>query len=70
MVKCYNLSLCQIAINECAILIIGGRVISRPYPNVGYRFEKFDAVFTKKSFCHQGFFAVKRRAVFILGAMW
>ena len=24
----------------------------------------------KKSFCHQGFFAVKRRAVFILGAMW
>ena len=26
--------------------------------------------FTKKSFCHQGFFAVKWRAVFILGAMW
>ena len=26
--------------------------------------------FTKKSFCHQGFFAVKRRAVFILGATW
>ena len=26
--------------------------------------------FTKKSFCHQGFFAVKRRAVFILGAKW
>ena len=25
---------------------------------------------SKKSFCHQGFFAVKRRAVFILGAMW
>ena len=25
---------------------------------------------TKKSFFHQGFFAVKRRAVFILGAMW
>ena len=24
----------------------------------------------KKSFCHQGFFAVKRRAVFILGAKW
>ena len=23
-----------------------------------------------KSFYHQGFFAVKRRAVFILGAMW
>ena len=26
--------------------------------------------FTNKSFYHQGFFAVKRRAVFILGAMW
>ena len=24
----------------------------------------------KKSFYHQGFFAVKRRAVFILGATW
>ena len=58
VVKCYNLSLCQIVINECVILIIGGRVISCPDQNVGYRFEKFDAVFTKKSFCHQGFFAV------------
>ena len=27
------------------MLIIGGREISRPYPNVGYCFEKFDAVF-------------------------
>ena len=27
-------------------------------------------LFTKKSCYHQGFFAVKRRAVFILGAMW
>ena len=26
--------------------------------------------FTKKSCYHQGFFAMKRRAVFILGAMW
>ena len=26
--------------------------------------------FTKKPCYHQGFFAVKRRAVFILGAMW
>ena len=25
---------------------------------------------SKKSYYHQGFFAVKRRAVFILGAMW
>ena len=27
-------------------------------------------LFTKKSFYHQGFFAVKRRVVFILGAKW
>ena len=27
------------------IAIIGGREISRPYQNVGYRLEKFDAVF-------------------------
>ena len=27
-------------------------------------------LFSKKSFYHQGFFAVKRRAVFILGAKW
>ena len=27
-------------------------------------------LFTKKSYYHQGFFAVKRRAVFILGAKW
>ena len=27
-------------------------------------------LFTKKSFYYQGFFAVKRRAVFILGAKW
>ena len=29
---------------------------------------KFDGLFTKKLFYHQGFFAVKRRVVFILGA--
>ena len=52
------------------MLIIGGREISRPYQNVGYRLEKFDAFFfTKKPLYHQGFFAVKRRAVFILWAM-
>ena len=50
------------------MLIVGGCEKSRPYPNVGYRLEKFDAVFTKKSLYHQGFFAVKRREVFILGA--
>ena len=26
---------------QCIILIVGGCVISRPYPNVSYRFEKF-----------------------------
>ena len=35
-----------------------------------YRFGKFDGLFTKKIFYYQGFFAVKRRAVFILGAKW
>ena len=55
---------------QCVILIVGGCVISRPYPNVSYRFEKFAFFFTKKSFYHQWFFAVKRREVFILGAMW
>ena len=33
-------------------------------------FWKFDGLFTKKLFYHQGFFAVKRRVVFILGAKW
>ena len=71
MLECDNLYLCQIINIQCVILIIGGREISRPYQNVGYRLEKFDAAFfTNKSFYHQGFFAVKRRAVFILGAMW
>ena len=32
-------------IKSTIILIIGGREISRPYQNVGYRLEKFDAVF-------------------------
>ena len=50
------------------ITIMGGREVSRPYRNVG--FGMFDAVFSKKSCYHQGFFAVKRRAVFILGAKW
>ena len=39
-------------------------------PTMQNRFGKFDGLFTKKLFYHQGFFAVKRRAVFILGAMW
>ena len=70
VLECDNLYLCQIINMQCVILIIGGREISRPYQNIGYRLEKFDAVFTKKSLYHQGFFAVKRREVFILGAKW
>ena len=34
------------------------------------RLEDLIPLFTKKSFYYQGFFAVKRRAVFILGAKW
>ena len=32
--------------------------------------EKLMRLFTKKSFYYQGFFAVKRRGVFILGEKW
>ena len=38
------------------MLIIGGREISRPYPNVGYRFEKFDAVFYQEFMLSSGVF--------------
>ena len=40
-----NLYLYQIINIQCIILFIGGREISRPYQNVGYRLEKFDVVF-------------------------
>ena len=33
-------------------------------------FEEFDAFFANNPCYYQGFFAVKRRAVFILGAKW
>ena len=35
-----------------------------------YRFEKFDTTSYQEIILSLGFFAVKRRAVFILGAMW
>ena len=42
-----------------------------PLPKCWLSFwEIWCVFFTKKSFYYQGFFAVKRRAVFILGAMW
>ena len=51
------------------MLIIGGREISRPYQNVGYRLEKFDAVFYQEIMLSSGVFRRERRAVFILWAM-
>ena len=38
-------------------------------PTMQNRFWEIQPLF-KKSFYYQGFFVVKRRAVFILGAMW
>ena len=51
-----NLYLLQIINIQCIILIIGGREISRPYQNVGYRLEKFDAVFYQEIILSPGFF--------------
>ena len=50
-------------------IIWRGREISRPYHTKSF-LRDLMRFFTKKSFYHQGFFAVKRRAVFILGAKW
>ena len=38
------------------ITIIGEREVSRPYQNVGYRLEKFDAVFHKEIMLSSGVF--------------
>ena len=48
-------------------IIWRGRDVSRPYhvKSLGALMQP-----SKKPFYHQGFFAVKRRAVFILVAMW
>ena len=46
----------QIINIQCIILIIGGREISRPYQNVGYRLEKFDAVFYQEIMLSSGVF--------------
>ena len=46
----------QITINECVILIVGGCEKSRPYPNVGYRFEKFDVAFFQEIILSSGVF--------------
>ena len=39
-------------------------------PTMQNRFGRLIQPLFKKSFYHQGFFAVKRRVVFILGAKW
>ena len=49
-------------------IIWSGCEVSRPYH--AKSFWDLIQLFSKKSFYHQGFFAVKRRAVFILGAKW
>ena len=56
MLEYDNLCLCQIINIQCIILIIGGREISRPYQNVGYRLEKFDAVFYQEIMLSPGVF--------------
>ena len=56
VLECDNLYLCQIINIQCVILIIGGREISRHYQNVGYRLEKFDAVFYQEIILSSGVF--------------
>ena len=56
MLEFDNLCLYQITNNQCVILIIGGREILRPHPNVGYRLEKFDAVFYQEIMLSSGVF--------------
>ena len=56
MLECDNLYLCQIINIQCVILILGGREISRPHQNVGYRFEKFDAAFFQEIILSSGVF--------------
>ena len=52
------------------MLIIGGREISRPYQNVGYRLEKFDAVFYQEIMLSSGVFRRETASGFYPWAMW
>ena len=56
MLEYDKLYLLQIINIQCVILIIGGREISHPYQNVGYRLEKFDAVFYQEIILSPGVF--------------
>ena len=38
------------------MLVVGGREISRPHQNVGYRFEKFDVAFFQEIILSSGVF--------------
>ena len=41
---------------QYCITIMGGREVSRPHQNVGYRFEKFDAAFFQEIILSSGVF--------------
>ena len=58
-----------IVISYWISIIWRGREVSRPYHAKSFLGDLM-RLFTRNSFYHQGFFAVKRRAVFILGAKW
>ncbi|MDY5902662.1 MAG: hypothetical protein SPJ60_06815 [Sodaliphilus sp.] len=65
VVEYYNLYLYQIINIQCIIFIIGGREISRPYQNVGYRLEKFDAAFYQEIILSPGVFRRETASCFL-----
>ena len=59
--------------HNCGIILnISHLMRTRSIASLPYKIVLGDLMrlFTKKIFYHHGFFAVKRRVVFILGAMW
>ena len=60
------------AYNRNITLDINHLARTRSIASLPYKIVLGDLIqlFSKKSFYHQGFFVVKGRAVFILGAMW
>ena len=59
--------------HNCSIILnISHLMRTRSIASLPYKIVLGDLMrlFTKKIFYHHGFFAVKRRVVFILGAMW
>ena len=49
---------------QCIMLIAGGREISRPHQNVGYRFEKFDVAFFQEIILSSGVFRREKASGF------